>query len=131
MKKVLVLLLLMVSTNVFAEWLRLGEVDDGDSTFYVDLETIKRKGNKVKMWDLSDSKTVKKTLGGKEYFSSLNRIEYDCEEETRRILDAYRYSGNMKNGGIVFSYPNVKDEAESIIPESLDDGLFKIACGKK
>ena len=132
MKKILILLLLMVvSTNVMAEWTRVSESADGDITYYVDTGTIKRKGNKVKMWDLFDYKTVQKSSDGKEYLSSLSRNEYDCEEETKRMLDFYWYSGNMKNGGVVISYPNVKDEGTSILPESIGETLFKIACGKK
>ena len=49
MKKVLVLLLLMVSTSVFAEWTKIGDSDDGDMNAYVDFVTIKSKGNKVEL----------------------------------------------------------------------------------
>ena len=133
MKKLLILLLLLVSTNVFAEWTRVTESADGDITAYIDYGTIKKKGNKVKMWDLLDIKTVKETAG-KRYLSSLSRNEYDCEEETKLMLDFYWYSGNMGNmrqGEIVYSHKNMKEEAESILPGSIEETLFKIACGKK
>ena len=130
MKKVLVLLLLIVSTSVFAEWTRVSESADGDMTVYADSETIKRKGRKVKIWRLFDFKTVKETAG-KRYLSSLSRNEYDCEEETRRMLDLFWYSGNMRQGEMVSSQSNIKDEGTSILPESISEALFKIACGKK
>ena len=130
MKKILVLLLLMVSTNVFAEWTWFDD-SAGGVGFYIDYETIKKKGHKVKMWSLLDSKTVKKSSGGKEYLSVVMRQEYNCEEETSRQLDFYLYSGNMKQGEIVYSITNIKDEPISILPGSIDEGLFKIACGKK
>ena len=49
MKKLVVLLLLMVSTSVFAEWTPVDGSKDGDMTFYIDFETIKSKGNKVEL----------------------------------------------------------------------------------
>ena len=130
MKKLLILLLLLVSTSVFAEWIRIGKYNDDDMTVYVDFGTIKKKGNKAKMWSLYDYKTVKK-WANINYLSQLSRNEYDCEEETKRMLDFYWYSGNMRQGEIVYSHKNIKEEAESIVPESIDYFLLKIACDKK
>ena len=130
MKKLVVLLLLMVSTSVFAEWTEVSGNDDVGITAYADFGTIKRKGNKVKMWSLLDLKTVQE-VAGKKYLSVMSRNEYDCEEETSRMLDFYEYSGNMRNGEIVWSSTNIKKETVSIIPESIDEGTFNIACGKK
>jgi hypothetical protein len=100
-------------------------------TAYVDFWTIKRKGNKVKMWKLYDFKTVKKLGENDRYLSEMRRGEYDCEEETTRQLDVHWYSGNMKQGEIVRSITNIKDEAESVIPGSINETLLKVACGKK
>ena len=55
-------MLLMVSTNVMAEWTEVSS-DGADMTGYVDYGTIKKKGNKVKMWRLFDFKTVQKFEG--------------------------------------------------------------------
>ena len=130
MIKLLLFLLLMVSTNVFAEWTRLSESADGDMTAYFDIQNIKRKGDKVKMWSLFDYKTVQKNSYGI-YLSQLSRNEYDCEEETKRMLDFYWYSGNMRQGEIVYSEKNIKDEPQSILPESVDEISLKLACYKK
>ena len=129
MKKILILLLLMVSTNVFSEWTRVTESADGDMTVYADSETIKRKGRKVKIWRLFDYKTVQKVENDR-YLSSVGRFEYDCEEETSAVLDIYWYSGNMRQGDIVYS-STTKDEAESVMPGSINETLLIIACGKK
>ena len=130
MKKVLVLLLLMVSTSVFAEWTRVTDSKDGDMTVYIDYETIKRKVNKVKIWILFDFKTVKKAISYR-YLSQMERDEYDCDEETSRMLDLYWYSGNMKQGDIVYRETNMKDGTLSLPPGSTGERLLKIACGKK
>ena len=132
MKKLTLLLLLMVSTNLFAEWTRFIGSADGSMTVYGDFETIKRKGSKVKMWSVNDFKTVQLIpVSNTKFLSTVARQEYDCEEETKRILDGYWYSGNMKQGEIVYSFTNIKEEAESIMPGSIDEVLFKIACYKK
>ena len=131
MKKILVLLLLMVSTSVFAEWTRVTESADGGYTLYIDYGTIKKKGHKLKVWNLFDYKTVRIGAANERYLSALTRFEYDCEEETERGLDYYWYSRNMRQGEIVRSITNIKDETESVMPGSMIETLFKIACGKK
>ena len=130
MKKLLVLLLLMVSTNVFAEWTRVNGSTDGNVIVYVDYGTIRRKGNKVKMWSLFDYKKVQ-IVANTRYLSDLTRYEYACEEETTRVLDFYWHSRNMRSGDIVYSSTNMKNEGTSIIPGSINEGLFKIACSNK
>lgn len=130
MKRLTLLLLLLVSTSVFAKWTEVGGNAAAGQTAYVDVGTIKIKGHKVKMWSLYDYKTVKESED-KKYLSSMAREEYDCEEETTRLLDLYLYSENMRQGEIVSSYTSAKDEATSITPESMGETVFKRACGKK
>ena len=131
MKKILILLLLMVSTSVFSEWTRVGS--DGEISVFVDFQTIRKVGSKVKMWTLMDFKTVQQvsTLDTTTYLSGANHKEYDCEEETTRFLDIHRYSENIASGHIVYSQTNMKDEPESVIPGTLPEQLLRIACDKK
>ena len=131
MKKIVVLLLLMFSTNVLAEWTRVAWNDE--MIVYVDIGTIKKKGNKVKIWRLFDFKSAQISAvdNTSKFLSSLAHNEYECEEETGRQLDFYWYSGNMKSGDVVYLLTNINDEATSIMPESIDETLFKIACGNK
>ena len=130
MKKIILLILLTVSTNIFAEWTRVNNTTDGNMIVYIDYETFKKKGNKVKIWIMMDFKTVQKSSYGI-YLSLLTRNEYDCEEETVRMLDLYNYSGNMKGGVPVYSQSNMKEEPSSIVPGTIDELNFKIACDKK
>ena len=128
MKKLTLLLLLIVSTNVLSDWTEI--VDNTDLTSYIDFGTIKRKGNKVKMWSLRDLKMVQKLGENDSFLSSVTHEEYDCEEETIRTLDFYFYSGNMRGGEVVTSQSNIKQEPISIPPDSYSENTFKIACGK-
>ena len=130
MKKTLILLLLLISTTVLAEWTEFGGNTDFDLTSYIDFETIKRKDNKVWMWSLFDYKTIQKFKNYR-YLSQVSRMEYDCEEETKRILDFYWYSENMRSGEVVYSETSIESEEESIIPDSLAKDIFEIVCNKK
>jgi hypothetical protein len=119
----------MISTNVFAKWT---VVDGGvGMAVYGDTVSIKKKGNKVNMWSLNDYKTVQESSRGERYLSTMAFNEYDCEEETNRLLDLYFYSGHMRGGEIVLSIPNIKDETKSVLPGSIEEELFKFACSKK
>jgi len=122
----------MITTNVIAEWTKVTDSKDGETNVYIDYGTIKKKGNKVKMWSLIDYKTVQKIkFKNDNFLSSLSRQEYDCEEETTRVLDLYLYSGNMKTGNNLFSYSNIKDEPASTRPDTIESVFYKIACHKK
>jgi hypothetical protein len=128
MKKLLILLLLlMISTNVMSEWKPIGFSDE--QTQYVDLESIRKKGNKVKLWFLLDLKKVK-IIENKSILSIMGHEEYDCKEETTKVLDMFFYEGNMKNKEI-FSEVNIHDEPTSIRPNTVESLNYKIACGKK
>jgi TolB-like protein len=94
MNKILMMLMLLVSTNVLAvDWVKVGT---RQNTHYVDSQSIRRDGNKVRAWTLADYKSGT-------FLSILEKAEFDCFEDTMRVLDAYAYSGNMGTGDIVHS----------------------------
>ena len=83
------------------------------------------------MWYLNDFKKAQKEAGNHRYLSELVRVECDCLEGTSRLLDIYHYSRNMKHGDVVYSEANITTQPRSVIPESIGETLFKIACGQK
>jgi hypothetical protein len=129
MKKLLTIILLIVSANSYAEWTE-SDVSD-EFTEYVDRATIRRNGNFVKMWDLADYKTVRKSASNDSYLSSKSQIEYDCKEEKSRILAFTRFSGQMGHGTVVYNSGAFEDTWSPISPESIGESLWKIACGKR
>ena len=128
MIKLLLFLLLMVSTNVFAEWTEVGSNDE--MNVYNDFSSIKKQVNKTKMWSMFDFNTVK-TIENDSFLSQVFHYEYDCINETIKQLDFIWYSGNMKSGDVVYSQRNMNIEPISVTPESINEHLFKIACDKK
>ena len=121
-------MLLMISTNVFAEWTEVGSNDE--MSVYNDFSSVKKQANKTKMWSMFDFKTVKK-IENDSFLSQVFHYEYDCENETIKQLDFIWYSGNMKSGDVVYSQRNMNIKPISVTPESINEHLFKIACGNK
>jgi hypothetical protein len=126
---VLITLLLLSSGPAYAEWVSLGKSDAG-MTIYVDPDTIRRKGDMVKMWYLFDSKTIEQSVAGRSYLSTKNQSEFDCAEERYRFLAWIYFSGNMGSGEVIF---NSFDEGKwmPVAPGSVTQSLWKVACGKK
>ena len=131
MKRLLLgLMLLMIATAASAEWTIAGGNATADS--YVDRATIRRNGNFVKMWNLMDYKTVKKSVAGKSYLSSKVQREYaDCKEETTRLLALALYAGKMGTEGVVLWDSEASIKWSPMPPESPGEVLLEIACGKK
>ena len=128
MKRLLMgLMLLVTATAASAEWTNVGGSDN--YILYVDRATIRRSGNFVKMWDLKDHLTVQ-TAAGFSYLSNKGQVEYDCKEEKKRFLAFTWFDGKMGGGKGVYS-DNDPSKWFPISPGSVDEALWKIACGKK
>ena len=72
----LIIPLLLSSGPAYAEWVPVEETEDGMKA-YVDHDTIRRKGDRVKIWHIFDEK-IKKTVGGITYLSSMVQSELGC-----------------------------------------------------
>jgi hypothetical protein len=133
MKKILIMLLLLVSTNVFAvDWVKVVTAQNGDITSHVDSQSIRRDGNKVRVWVLFDYKSVQVLADNKtRYLSLLAKEEYDCFEDTSRTLDEHWYSEKMGTGNIVLSLPNLTTPAQSVLPGSVFATILKAVCATK
>ena len=128
MKRLLMGLMLLVTAGAAsAEWTRVSETDG--FIRFVDKATIRRNGNFVKMWDMSDFKTVK-TIAGLSLLSNKIQQEFDCQEDRGRMLALTWFSGQMGNGNAVYSNSDTQ-KWEPIRPGSSNETLWKIACGKQ
>jgi len=120
--------LVVLSNSAMALWINIDSNDDFIT--YADLDTIRKNGHQVKMWDMKDYKKVQISSNNNMYFSSMNQKEYNCKEEEYRILAFSLYSGNMGKGENV-NYETIPDRKWSAIPsESIVARLLKIVCGK-
>jgi hypothetical protein len=121
----LVILLLLYSGPAYSEWMSLFATEEG--TVYVDRDTVRRKGELVKMWYLFDFK-VARTVGGDSNLSSKLQIEFDCGEERMRKLASTYFSGNMGSGKANYTISDPSKWAP-VEPASTGEALWKVACG--
>ena len=120
--------LLVSSGPAYAEWMSLGESDAG-TTVYADPATMRREGDLVKMSVLFDFKTIQ-TKEGVSYLSAKAQMEYDCAAQRFEGLAVLYFSGNMGNGTLL-DRSSGKGRWLRVSPGSLDEALWRLACGKK
>jgi hypothetical protein len=125
----LITLLVLSSAPAYAEWELVSGDDEAGLTVYVDRDTIRRKGNLVKMWQLYDYKTVQ-TVAGDSLLSIQRQNEYDCTEERTRMLAFTWFSSNMGKGRVVYKTAD-EQQWEPVVPRSINRALWKVACSKQ
>ena len=124
----LIALQVLSSIPAYAEWVAIGYSESlGGYTVYVDPTTIRRKGDLVKVWALTDYTTMQ-TVADTSFLSSKAQNEFDCAEERQHELSVTWFSGNMGNGNGVW---NNSDETKwrPVAPGSVGQGVWKFACG--
>jgi hypothetical protein len=129
MKRLLLIAFLALSSEpAHAEWMSFGASEAG-TTVYADPATMHREGDRVKMLVLFDFKTAQKKAEVS-YLSAKAQMEYDCAESRFEGLVVTYFSGNMGNGQLL-DRSTGKGYRLRISPGSLDQALWKLACGKK
>jgi hypothetical protein len=126
---VLLTLLVLSSGPVYAEWVLTSGDDDAGLTVYVDPDSIRRKENLVKMWQLYDYKT-RQTVAGDSLLSIKRYNEFDCIGARTRMLAYTWFAGNMATGKVVYSTPD-EQQWEPVVPGTINRTLWKVACDKK
>ena len=127
MKQLLLgLMLLVTSGAASAEWTQVNF--NVQATYYVDIATIRRNGDFVTMWDLTDLKKAD-VFDGQSTLSGRSQYEYDCKDEKRRNIALTTFSGQML-GGTINVNNNDMGPWTPVPPGSVMKTLWKIACGK-
>ena len=121
------LILLQSSGSAYAEWVKVNENDT--YTVYADSDTIRRKGDLVKMWILYDYKTLQ-TAMGVAHLSDSMQLEANCTEKLQRSLAYTWWSGNMGVGNVVFNHSG-EGNWIPIGPSTVGQTLWSLACRKK
>lgn len=124
----LIALLALSNEPVHAAWELVSGDDTAKLTVYVDRDTIQRKGNLAKMWQLYDYKTVQ-NVAGDSLLSIQRHNEYDCASERTRMLAYTWFSSNMGKGRVVYKTTD-EQQWEPVVPRSINQALWKVACGK-
>jgi hypothetical protein len=101
MLKIILMIILIINTDyVYAGWSEIAA--DNIATEFVNLETVERKGNISKMWNMSNFKS-KQPVGNGQFFQSTKaQQEYDCLTNKKRIVSIIHYVGAMGKGQVAF-----------------------------
>lgn len=122
-KVLLILLLALISNSAMAKWIYVAG-DNSFNKYYFDISTLKRTGNIVRVWTLTDRKS---DVDGE--LSSKILLEFDCKLELDRFISGTAYKGSMGGGGVSQSYNKVGNW-DPIVPDTVSETTFKYACGK-
>ena len=122
----LILSLLLITTNAYAEWTLYFINAEGSDHFY-DKSTIKRNGDKVKVWayvNFTDERA--KSLN----VASIRLLEeIDCVNETSKHLTFHRFTKSDLEGDMRdMTRPN--PTISYIVPGSPNADLMKLVCKK-
>lgn len=118
--------MLCAATPSIASWERISHDDDSDE--YIDLSTIRRKGNKVKVWGISNYSKPMPFGPYKTYRSTKIQWEYDCGNEMQRVFFIMGYTGPMGSGQNTGSEQNPRNWTP-VAPETIGERLYHLVCG--
>jgi len=122
--KYLLVLVMLVALPVSADWRQVAKSVSGN-VFYVDPATIRKEGNKRKVWGLTN--IANPDASG--IFSRKQRKEFDCAEERYRALSIIHYSKPMGDGVVLLADDRIGQWLE-IAPDTVDEELLKLVCAK-
>lgn len=126
---ILIMLLVLSCGPAYAEWVEVSANKMAGVIAYADPDTIRRKGNLVKMSSLFDLQTTQ-TVSGNSYLSIKLQQTYDCAEDRRLALAHTKFSGSMGHGAEVYSV-SVEQNWKPVSPMSVGQELWEVARAKK
>lgn len=117
-----------VSAVAAAEWSKIDQFED-DTIVYVDRQTVRRQGDIAEVLHLVRWGEPQEDPGQPPYLSTAVRTAYDCVNKRERYLASTSYAGAMGNGATVVSDDQEAEKWYSISDDSMEEKLWKIACG--
>lgn len=126
------MLLAVVSSNAMAKWTLSNHSSDGNIAIYANLDSIHKTDAGVKIWTMLDYKKIQKTPSGKQQYKSVVlEKEYGCKEQIMRIMTVTSYSKNMGAGKVIEAITSKSALWKPVIPDTLEEDLMNIACGRE
>jgi len=127
-KVILMMLLVVMSSSAMAEWVQVNENEQYIT--YANPTTIRKSGNKVKMWELFDYDIVHSHASSSTQYASVKQqSEYSCRKEQSRILYQVLLSENMGKGKRIITIVD-PSKWKPIEPDTIGVVVLKYACGK-
>ncbi len=102
---------------------------------YYDPKTIRRDGELVTLWQLTDYKMMQGNapfgrfmMGPHRFFSTKTRKEFHCAHKTVRLLASLEFSQHMGTG-VQNAVLVEQGTGQPIKPDSINQALWDVACG--
>ena len=124
MKKLFLVCLMMLAGSAWAEWTKIAV--NRSSTFYIDLKTMRKDGDKRKVWIIQDLKARSE----RGILSIRAREEFDCTNDTRRSLSLTSHSEPMAEGETLSSTTFSTDSWKDIPPDSNSLIILEFVCAQ-
>ena len=127
MRHFVLMALMLVSGQAAADWVFLDWTPSYSA--YADPTTVRQSGERVRMWTLTDYRSVQ-TYDGSAYLSNKAEFEHDCQAGRVRMLAFSLYSEAKGSGKVVHSdvHPG---KWQQIVPDTIGQTMWKFACVKK
>ena len=128
-KRSITWLVLLVSTGVCADWVKVDSAADTGANKFIDIKAIRQTGpmnTMRRVWELSN--LAKRSLG--QVLSIKSHVEYDCKDRRIRIIEVASFSEHWAQGERL---PAAGSDAKSgdwsdISNGSLGESIFKRVC---
>ena len=120
----------LLSQVASAEWLEIEKFEDG-MRVYVDKASALREGDLAQVSHLVRWAEPQEEPGQPAYQSTVVRTRYDCVNKREKYLSSLSFSGPMANGIKVGADGQAVENWYSISDASMEEKLWKIACGAK
>ena len=124
----LTLALALLNGAALAEWVEIEKFEDGIRVF-VDRTSLRRSGDMAQLEHLVRWSEPQRDEGLPAYLSTIVRTAYNCTSKREKYLSSTSYAGAMGNGAKVVADDNEAQGWYSISESSMEDKLWKIACG--
>ena len=121
MKKILLLILFLITSNVLGDWEPV-TFNTLNSLIFVDKDTIRKRGNKVEFWQKINFNTPTTEVKSMRSF-----IEIDCKERTQTSLDVTAFSERNLQGNILSTF-NPPRKIVYLAPDTAGDEILKYVC---
>ena len=117
-------------SSAFAAWQEIGSNEQ--STVSLDIDTLKRDGDKAQIMSMLDFKTPGTDPKTKQQIRSIIGLnEYLCNKVQYRPIEYKVFSGNKGGGKLVADVKSPESPFEAITSGSWAAGVYSIACRAK
>lgn len=123
------LVLLLLSGHAHAGW-ELVRSTPGAVSVYIERDTLERSGNLARIWSLFDLAASEQSPSGLSFRSTKSRAEFDCSNNTRRLLSVDFHEAAMGTGRIVSTrqFNEMQSRFDPVAGDSVAADVMKAAC---